>query len=465
MAIKNIIATVALAGLATLVTAGCNVEVKSCNDSKNTSLEYCVDGFARAGDYGSADAGSRDSGATGRDAGSDPKPDVDVDSGLDVGYSDTGNTDAGGPSEGEGEGEGPNPLCEDGDTRLYGNQKGVCDLAMEVCRDETWNLIQPDNYGAEVCDALDNDCDEKIDEDLNAPAYDGSQEGVCAGLLQVCTGAAGWENPVVPGYEENEVSCDNADNDCDGEIDEQNERGHDICAERCPIEDIVVKYTADEFDAEDPNRNESNIAYDASGNGRNAILQGVRRVEGLNGKAFDFTQDRARLSLSDDGALDGYSQMTVSVFVNPETLAPEGRSDSYIVGKDVQGDGRVDTNSYSILLRDTGNGMATVNVGMTGQNGEEVNFASDAVVRAGEWSHIALTLDGETAQIHYNGDVVAQVAYAGTLNHAPRASLRLAGANGRNFDFMGQLDEFSLWACGAPAIQVAEMYMEMMNQE
>ncbi len=49
------------------------------------------------------------------------------------------------------------------------------------------------------------------------------QDGVCEGARKVCSVSAGWGEPdyaAVDGYEADEVSCDGADNDCDGETDE-----------------------------------------------------------------------------------------------------------------------------------------------------------------------------------------------------------------------------------------------------
>ena len=86
---------------------------------------------------------------------------------------------------------------------------------------------QPDPLlGAEpeICDGTDNDCDGEIDDGLVAPPATLSV-GVCGGLVQTCTGIAGWadpdyENDGIVGYEAVEATCDGLDNDCDGETDE-----------------------------------------------------------------------------------------------------------------------------------------------------------------------------------------------------------------------------------------------------
>ena len=78
----------------------------------------------------------------------------------------------------------------------------------------------------EICDGLDNDCDNQIDEDLTPPACK-KTEGVCATPVSqpVCEGAQGWSDcEFDQDYEDGtETKCDALDNDCDGETDEMSD--------------------------------------------------------------------------------------------------------------------------------------------------------------------------------------------------------------------------------------------------
>jgi len=117
-------------------------------------------------------------------------------------------------------------------TPLCPLQQGVCGGARQVCAGASGlQACTAGNYGvnfepSEVsCDGLDNDCDGDVDAadaDLPTQACP-NQQGVCAGSVQTCSGGsyqACGPADYGAGYEANETTCDNLDNDCDGTVDE-----------------------------------------------------------------------------------------------------------------------------------------------------------------------------------------------------------------------------------------------------
>ncbi len=111
---------------------------------------------------------------------------------------------------------------------------GVCANGTTACDTSTLGIRCPSEANAttEVCDTKDNDCDaktDKTDPTLELTACE-KQQGVCSGSKHLATqcGAGSWTPCTTAEYTTNngeyeattEVSCDNLDNDCDGQIDD-----------------------------------------------------------------------------------------------------------------------------------------------------------------------------------------------------------------------------------------------------
>jgi len=106
-----------------------------------------------------------------------------------------------------------------GATQPCALQQGVCVGTTQECNDGTWSEC---DYGVDYefpetsCDNKDNDCDGNKDNGLTPPPA-GMTDGVCVGQVKVCL--LEWIEPdysQITGYEGIETSCDGDDNDCDG---------------------------------------------------------------------------------------------------------------------------------------------------------------------------------------------------------------------------------------------------------
>jgi hypothetical protein len=102
--------------------------------------------------------------------------------------------------------------CEDGDHDGYGVGSGCLGLD---CKDDDPAIY---NGAPELCDGKDNDCNDQTDENLS-DLNQCIQTGVCLGTVGVCQDA-NWVCSYPGTHEATEVSCDNLDNDCDGQTDE-----------------------------------------------------------------------------------------------------------------------------------------------------------------------------------------------------------------------------------------------------
>ncbi|MCZ7680055.1 MAG: MopE-related protein [Sandaracinaceae bacterium] len=109
------------------------------------------------------------------------------------------------------------PGCTSGACTLLGCLTGFHDrdgLSANGCE------YACDVAGAEVCNGRDDDCDGRVDEALTPPAFFCNPNGVCAGTAATCGGASGWQCSYPASYQIDETRCDALDNDCDGRVDE-----------------------------------------------------------------------------------------------------------------------------------------------------------------------------------------------------------------------------------------------------
>jgi len=108
--------------------------------------------------------------------------------------------------------------------------KGECKKGTRTCSAEgKWGACKDSVLSSkEVCDGKDNDCNGQVDDNLKAPAC-AKSKGPCAGTVQTCGGAKGWQacedavyQKQYKAYQAKETlaHCNGKDDDCDGTVDE-----------------------------------------------------------------------------------------------------------------------------------------------------------------------------------------------------------------------------------------------------
>ncbi len=99
---------------------------------------------------------------------------------------------------------------------------GICSGGKVTCdgKKATCSTLSK-KLAAELCDGKDDTCDGKTDENPDMTSLSCNTKGVCSKVAKECIGGVPQcRYDLVSGYEADEGTCDNKDNDCDGKTDE-----------------------------------------------------------------------------------------------------------------------------------------------------------------------------------------------------------------------------------------------------
>ena len=198
----------------------------------------------------------------------------------------------------------------------------------------------------------------------------------------------------------------------------------------------------------------SNLIDSAGDN--NGDINGASWTSAKYDKGLYFDGNNDYVKLSDWGVFDGSTSVSVSTWVNPNSLAysDDGHFSNHaqLVGK--QGSNSDD--NYELALLDTGE------VGVYVDNGNNVQITGGSV-NTGNWYHVTSTYGDGRLELYVNGDKVASTSASGSLvaNSHPVEFGGDSGGNyggGNYFWYDGKMDETRIYDRELSSSEVQELY-------
>jgi hypothetical protein len=174
-------------------------------------------------------------------------------------------------------------------------------------------------------------------------------------------------------------------------------------------------------------------AADASGNNNHGTLFNATWGAGKFGAAPVFDGAESWVTVADAASLDLSSQMTISAWVNPSSVASDW---STLVLKE-----RAPGLAYALYATDGGSRPPAgyVNVG-----GSDTAVVSPSMLALNTWTHVAATYGGGAMRIYVDGVLRATRALTGTMP-ASTGSLRIGGNSVWGEYFAGSIDEVRVY--------------------
>lgn len=358
--------------------------------------------------------------------------------------------------------EGSPEPCGASDVGECAKGKWICQEGMEVCEGEV-------SAAAETCDDKDNDCDGLTDEEFpekGAPC--GNDLGVCK------PGYTGCKNGKLDCYGDDPPdpaeTCDNLDNDCDGQTDEDATGGGVACGEsigeckqgktQCaagqwicsdltgPAPDVCDGKDNDCDGATDrpacaggpiayyPFDDSVDGALDYSGNASHLQQNGQVNAQAAGKEGAGAQFGGAGRLVAASPAKVPTSAYSVSLWVKPDVPAVGVKMQALVTY------GSVPENSWSWMLVLLEELEPAMRVALP--DGTVVTASYSKFAPVGIWTHVAASFDGSKVRTFVNGKLVAtQAAQQGLL---PPASFIVGGSGGDSpAYFSGSMDEVLLF--------------------
>lgn len=194
------------------------------------------------------------------------------------------------------------------------------------------------------------------------------------------------------------------------------------------------------------NEGSGTTAYDSAGDNDGALKNGAGyATDGVCGYALELDGEDDYCEVPDDDTLDITDEITIEAWINPEVTSVR-----YVVQKGwfagQTGVGGV----YSLDLF-----PGKLRGVLVEPDGTFHGLVGTTIIKIGEWQHIAMTWDGSTQKVYYNGNLENSASFTGSI--ATSTGEVLIGRYGSLY-FEGLIDDVRIYNKGLTADEIEASY-------
>ncbi|MCK4625272.1 MAG: carboxypeptidase regulatory-like domain-containing protein [Phycisphaerae bacterium] len=193
---------------------------------------------------------------------------------------------------------------------------------------------------------------------------------------------------------------------------------------------------------------------DSSGLKNNGRIHGPTWAAGRVGSALKFDGVDDYVDIPKYAALDSLKQITLMAWVNSSLTERGTIVERWLFG------GKNNERAFEMDIDPTKDRISFA-LSDTGSGGKWTSTLKG--VRAGKWTHIAVTSDGLTMKLYINGELNRSVAEAPAKIHASTANLHIGAWYGRGKwfqPFKGLIDEVSIHSRALKADEILKNFVE-----
>ncbi len=203
----------------------------------------------------------------------------------------------------------------------------------------------------------------------------------------------------------------------------------------------------------------TNIVTDGSGNGNNGSMVNMTASEnplvGVSGQALDFNGSNEYISIADSSSLDVSTQVSISVWIKPDTVVTAERN---IIAKNYI-DSTNGQHAYGLAVNSAGIVYGWVDGDGSWGGGDLVTAGENySNLSVNEWHHIVMTYNGSVLRFYRDGINTAVSSVNSITIHNSTQPLFIAHKSDWSNYFDGKIDEVLVYNRALSTDEITTLY-------